>query len=740
MKKRFFYKIEGIVQGVGFRPFVYQLAFTNDLSGYVLNDSLGVEIDIEGEEGSLEAFDRALHVELPPLARVDVIDRQERELAGYKMFEIRQSTLQERKKTLISPDMSICDDCLRELRDKKNFRYNYFFINCTNCGPRYSIIKTVPYDRKNTSMSPFKMCQKCQSEYLNPLDRRYHAQPISCSSCGPELTLRDMEGKKLAKNLEAIKELAKLISDGHIVAMKGMGGFHLICDASNEETIRRLRERKSRPTKPFAVMFKDISQIEEATLINRSERRAIESQQRPIVLVKKREMQALVQDSVAPFIDRLGVFLPYTPLHVMLLEKLKFPIIATSANRSAEPIITDEQELRESLEGVVDFYLDYDREIVNPSDDSVLQTIGEKVLMMRSSRGYTPTSFRFKSNEKRHILAVGAHQKNSIALYIDNQIIQSPYIGDLDGVKSCEFFQRTLDVFKKLYNFDPEVIVCDKHPNYFSTQWAKKEKKELYQVQHHYAHILSCMFEHNIEHKVLGVAWDGTGYGDDGTIWGGEFFVCDKNSYERVAHFESFKLLGGDRSVKDIKRVALSMIFDIANDKMDRYEKFTTLFRKDELHILTQMHAKAINSPKCSSVGRIFDAVAVFSGVCSSVSYDGESGLIIESLYDESLKESYEFYLDGKIIRYKHIFEEMLKDRDSRVIATKFINGLVDIFFKISDKYDLDIALAGGVFQNRTILEKITKKAKSKNIYFPNKLPINDGGVAVGQLYGYLKR
>jgi len=726
------------VQGVGFRPFVYQIAHRNQLKGYVLNNSLGVEIDIEGKKEALESFEKALHVELPPLARVDVVQKEELKPKGYSDFEIKQSSAKEKKKTLISPDMSICEDCLRELRDRDNFRYEYFFINCTNCGPRYSIIKEVPYDRKNTSMSPFVMCQKCEQEYINPMDRRYHAQPISCSSCGPQLFLKDMQGVVLAKNTQAISELAELIKKGHIVAMKGMGGFHLICDASNSKAVELLRQRKNRATKPFAVMFKSIKEIEKSAVLTQSEKRAIESLQRPIVLVKKRQNDTVVSKNVAPFIDRLGVFLSYTPLHVLLLDKLDFPIIATSANNSGEPIITDEKELRESLLAVVEFYLDYNREIVNSSDDSVLQMIGERVLMMRSSRGFTPTSFRFKSKHKRHILAVGAHQKNSIALYMDEQIIQSPYIGDLDSIKSCEFFERTLRVFKRLYDFAPEVIVCDKHPNYFTTQWAKKQKCEVYQVQHHYAHILSCMFEHDIWHKVLGVAWDGTGYGDDGTVWGGEFFVCDRKEYKRVAYFEPFLLLGSDKSVKDIKRVALSMILDVGSENLSEFQRFISLFSKRELSLLTQMHSKAINSPKCSSVGRIFDAVAVFSGVCSEVSYDGESGLIIESLYDESISESYRLYLDGDVIRYKHIFKEMLKDEKPKIIATKFINALVNLFFEISHRYDLDIVLGGGVFQNRTILEKITKRAGQKSLYFPNKLPINDGGIAVGQLCGYL--
>ncbi len=738
-KKRYIYNIEGIVQGVGFRPFVYQIAHSNSLKGYVLNNSLGVVIDIEGEIESLKKFDNSLHVELPPLSRVDVIDKTELEFFGYQNFEIRKSDEKASKHTLVSPDMSICDDCLKELRDKNNFRYNYYFVNCTNCGPRYSITKTVPYDRANTSMSIFQMCPKCKSEYTNPMDRRYHAQPISCEDCGPKISLKTIDGKVLAKNSEAIDKISSLISKGHIVAMKGMGGFHLICDATQNRVVKELRERKKRPTKPFAVMFETIDDIKKCSNITNDEEKAITSIQRPIVLVKKDAKSSLISDLIAPYIDRLGVFLPYTPLHVLLLQELKKPIIATSANRSGEPIIKDEKELQKSLGNIVEFYLDYNREIVNASDDSVLQIIRGKQLFMRASRGFTPMSFRGKYAEKRHILAVGAHQKNSIALYLDNQIILSPYIGDLDSVKSCEFFQRTLETFKKLYNFDPEVIICDMHPNYFTTQWAKKQDRELYQIQHHFAHILSCMFEHGLEKELLGVAWDGTGYGDDGTIWGGEFFTCDRKSYKRVAYFEPFYLLGGDKSIKDIKRVAISMIFDVVkDDDFSRFKNFVDLFDKNEFTILKQMHKKGINAIKCTSVGRIFDAVAVFSGVCESVTYDGESGLIIESLYDEGINQSYEFYLDGEIIRYKHIFAQMLEDKNPSLIATKFINGLVDLFFKISNRYDLDIALGGGVFQNRTILEKILKQSKQKNIYFPQKTPINDSGIALGQLYGYL--
>ena len=732
--KHYKFEVEGIVQGVGFRPFVYTLALRFGLRGFVLNHSLGVSISIEGNEDSLISFEKALFDELPPLARIDKLEKKELHVENFSSFVIKKSENLASKSSLVSPDFAMCEDCLRELRDKNNRRYNYFFINCTNCGPRYSIIKTVPYDRKNTSMQPFEMCDECKSEYENPLDRRYHAQPVSCIKCGPTLSLKDMSGNVLATNEEAIEKLANFITDGHIVAMKGMGGFHLICDASSKEVLKELRRRKQRPSKPFAVMFKNIEEIAKYTFISKIERQRVLSQDRPIVLLKEKRV---LNPLIAPNIDRLGVFLPYTPLHVMLLDRLKSPIIATSANRSGEPIVTNEEDLKAGLSGVVEYYLDYNREIINSSDDSVLQVINDKDLLMRASRGITPTSVRIKTDEKRKILALGAHQKNAIAIYLNNQIILSPYIGDLDNLKSVELFEKVIESFKNFYDFEPDLIVCDKHPLYESTKWAKKQDLSVIQIQHHYAHILSCMFEHNIKEKVLGVAWDGTGYGDDGSIWGGEFLLCSQDDYKRVAYFEPFLLLGGEKSIKDIKRIALSMILDCPEDEI--YNKFFNRFSKFELNLLKQMHEKELNSPKCSAVGRLFDMVAVICGVCDRVSYDGESGLLIESLYDSSIKKRYDFYLDGKIIKYKHTIKEMIKDNEPKLIASKFINALENIVIEIATKYGLKTILSGGVFQNRTLLEKLINQNDIEFI-FPSKYPINDGGISVGQLHAVINK
>jgi len=730
-KSRLIYRIEGIVQGVGFRPFVYTIALRYNLTGFVFNSSNGVTIEIEGFKESLEAFELALFKELPPLARIDVYTKEILTCKDDTTFEIHHSDEASTKSSLVLPDMSICDECLKELHDPTNRRYHYFFTNCTNCGPRYSIIQTVPYDRPYTSMHPFEMCDACQEEYTNPLNRRYHAQPISCSNCGPTLTLRSIEGELLGINEAAIQTLAELINAGHIVAMKGMGGFHLMCDATNDAVVARLRERKRRPSKPFAVMFKNLDAIKDVCTLSPHEEEGITSLLRPIVLVKCQVSAAKISPLIAPRIDRLGVFLPYTPLHVILFEYLKNPIVATSANRSGEPIISDASFLVEKLSDVVEYYLDYNREIVNSSDDSVLQYLGDQTLIMRASRGMAPQSFRVDSNDERMILAVGAHQKNAIAIYLHHQMIISPYIGDLDNIASLELFERMIENFTRFYDFKPDLIVGDLHPHYASTQWAKKQKIPFMQVQHHYAHILSTMFEHHLSEPVLGIAWDGTGYGDDGTIWGGEFLVCDQKSYERVVSFEPFLLLGGDASIKEIRRILASLLWDVLGDDADAH--LLKYFDEKSLQRLKQVYTKKINAPRCSSVGRLFDAVAVLCGMEGNVSYDGESGLLLEALYDPLITEFYEVEIDAKLVRYKPMFAQMLKESEPRVIASKFLNTLVKILCEVHSRYPYPAVLGGGVFQNRTLMEQILQNV-TQNLYFPLQLAINDGGICVGQL------
>ena len=738
VKQRFSFNVQGLVQGVGFRPFVYTLAKRFSLVGFVYNDAQGVKVEIEGTPDALQHFENAFFEELPPLARIDVFQKEQIAPVNALEFVIVESKTTSFKSSLVLPDMSLCEACRHELNDPSNRRFNYFFINCTNCGPRYSIIKTVPYDRPFTSMEPFVMCEACAKEYKEPLDRRYHAQPISCPQCGPTLSLYKMgEKTPIAYNHYALEELASLIHHGHIVAMKGMGGFHLMCDATNETTVLMLRERKHRPSKPFAVMFSDVDTILEECEASEAEQKGLSSLLRPIVLLKRRKNNSKIAQSVAPNTDRLGVFLPYTPLHEVLFKSLKKPIIATSANRSGEPIISDADVLSEKLNHVIEYYLDYNRDIVHSSDDSVVQFVDDKQIMMRASRGVAPYSFRVNSSDERRILAVGAHQKNAIALYLNGQVIVSPFIGDLDNIATTKLFEQLLESFKTFYNFEPDLIVHDAHPNYFSTQWAKRQNVPLVSVQHHYAHVLACMAEHQLDEKVLGIAWDGTGYGEDGTIWGSECFVCDRDGYERVASLEPFPLLGGDASIKDIRRIFASVAWQTMGDEANTY--LLEHFDEDSLKKLKIVYDKKINSPLCASMGRLFDLVAVICGYKGPVSYDGESGLWLETLYDENVTESYNFKLENNTIYYLNNVKEMLNDQNPSKIVSKFLNSLVNILLGLIEYYHAPIVLSGGVFQNRTLLRLITSRVPHK-VYFQQQTAINDGGICIGQLYKVLQK
>ncbi len=722
--KRLSIHICGLVQGVGFRPFVYTIALRYNLVGFVLNNSKGVFIEAQGDEKSLESFLKSLKEDLPPLAQIDTFEYTYIDLKNESTFSITKSLDDDVKFAPIVPDMALCEDCLKELRDKKNRRYLYPFINCTNCGPRYSIIKDIPYDRPKTSMAKFKMCKKCQSEYENPLDRRYHAQPISCHECGVKLSF--VQNKTRVDG--GIEDTAKLINDGHIVAIKGVGGFHLVCDATNPKPVKKLREFKAREVKPFAVMCKDLDSALKHVEANKDEQEALGSIEKPIVLLQKKQNLQICKE-VAPQTDRLGVFLPNTPLHVLLFDYLKAPIIATSANKKSSPIITDFDKLDESFGELLAGVLDYDRDIVHPCDDSVLQLIGNKKLFLRLSRAYMPLSFPIANECDKTILCVGAEQKNQLCIYFKNRLIVSPYLGDMDNVDSYGLFVKTIEDLKRFYGLTFDLIVHDKHPSYATTLWAKEQSIATLDVQHHHAHILSVLVDVKLplQTEVLGVAWDGTGYGADKTIWGGEFLKVKGKECERVAYFKPFKLLGGDKSIKNINRIVYSMLLN-TKVSLDELEEF------DELKPLKQMHEKNLNSPLCSSVGRLFDAVCYLATGLQEVSYDGQSGLLLESLYDENITHSYTFRVDEGVINYDEMLLQILKERDNpSLIASKFLNTLCDIILEISSKYELPLVLSGGVFQNKTLLQLLLKKS-SKKVYFPQNFTPNDGGICVGQL------
>ena len=738
-------QIKGIVQGVGFRPYVFNLAHKYDIKGWVNNDEKGVNILLYAKEENIQNFINELKINPPKLAKIDSIEIEKiTNIKEYKSFEIIESTSSNNKSTIVSPDMSICDDCINEINDNSNFRFNYALTNCINCGPRYSIIKTVPYDRCNTSMADFILCDKCEEEYKNPSNRRYHAQPVACEKCGPSLKLYNQNSINIYNNIEAIKETANLIDKGHIFAIKGLGGFHLVCDATNDETIKRLRNLKCRPNKPYAVLFKDIKSIKYYTLLTSKEEEVLNSKEKPIVLVDVSK-NSLLSPYINPNVEKLGCFISYTPLQNLLFRYLKNPIIATSANLKDEPIIRTKEEIFEKLGNIVDFVLDYNREIVNACDDSVIQIVEDNIIKLRNARGYAPTSIKVKKAINKKVLSLGANQKSTITLAFENNLISSPHIGDLSTIDSVEYFERTIETFKNFYDFKPEILVCDKHPNYESTKYALKMKEkepniEIVQVQHHYAHILSVMAENGLENDVLGFAFDGTGYGDDGNIWGGEVFIANRKEYKRIKHIKYFRLLGGEKAIKEPKRVALSLLFD--NFSLDEIllldNPVVKAFEQNEIKMLYTMWEKGLNAPLTSSIGRLFDAISSFANILHVQTYEGETGLQIEQNYDKCITDTYTYTIKNEEIDLSCMIKEIVKDSDKKLICSKFINTIVEIILDISNMYkDYPVVVSGGVFQNKTILSLLIKRFKQvdKVLYFNKEVPSNDGGISFGQAY-----
>jgi hydrogenase maturation protein HypF len=730
------YQVKGVVQGVGFRPYIYTLATRFNLSGFVFNDSNGVTIELQGKVKDIELFDETFLDELPPLAHIDSFEKHPIPLREEIAFCIIESINDENmgKTTLISPDIAVCTECLDDIKTPSKY-HNYFATNCTNCGPRYSIIETVPYDRKNSSMKSFTMCESCKEEYQNPLQRRYHAQPISCSNCGPKLELRVKNEELKVEGDEIFSLTARLIKEGKIGAIKGVGGFHLVCDSTNDKTIEQLRQYKNRPTKPFALMCKNLVQIEQFAFISDKEQELLISKEAPIVILEKLKVNSLklkISDNLAPNISKIGCFLPYSPLHHLLFEHLESPIVATSANLGDEPIITKSEDIAKLLP-FIDFILDFNRDIVNGVDDSLVQIVDEKIQILRLGRGYAPKVITLPFKLSQNILAVGGSGKNTISLAFEDKIIISPHIGDLDSFKAFEYFTRTIETFKRFYDFKPDIIVCDKHPNYETTKWAnelkvKNEKLKVVEVQHHLAHIYSVKAEFGLSSDYLGFSFDGTGYGEDGTIWGGEVFVGDKRKY----HFKQIKLLGGAKAIKEPRRVALSMLFDrYSLDEILTFDlPLLKTFTQSELQLFHQSYKKNLNAPLCSSVGRYFDGIASLANLLHFQSYEGEAGLLCEMAYDKNITESFSYSLENNIIDIKFDFF------DTQMV-TKFINTLVDIVIKISKKENLEVILSGGVFQNKTLLELLIHKLKENKIkfYYNQTTPTNDGGISLGQIY-----
>jgi hydrogenase maturation protein HypF len=759
--------VRGAVQGVGFRPFIYRLAVEMGLKGWVLNSSSGVFIEVEGPTEKLKSFILRIESEKPPISFIQSLESVYLDLTGYNGFEIRASVEGE-KTALVVPDIATCPDCQREIFDSHNRRYLYPFTNCTNCGPRFTIIESLPYDRPRTSMRKFEMCPQCRAEYDNPTNRRFHAQPNACPECGPQLQLVDREGSVLNERHDALRSAAQYIRNGNIVAVKGLGGFHLMCDAASEDAVRMLRRRKNREAKPFALMYPSLEMIERDCEVTPSEARLLRSPEAPIVLLETRHgVDVRIAPSIAPGNPYLGVMLPYTPLHHLLMAELKFPVVATSGNLSDEPICIDERDALNRLFDVADVFLIHDRPILRHVDDSIARIVMDRELVLRRARGFAPLPIMV-DHDLPATLAVGAHQKNAIATSVGRQIFVSQHIGDLETVQASEAFENVIASFRSLYSQEPSRVACDLHPNYVSSQYARRSEKPVKAVQHHHAHVLSCMAENAITGPVLGIAWDGSGYGPDQTIWGGEFLRVDSaraDEFERKAHIRTFRLPGSETAVREPRRCAAGLLFEMfGNEAFElgptsqaaRFGLLNSLltpieaFTPEERSVLRGMLERKLNSPVTSSAGRLFDAVASLIGLRQFARYEGQAAMELEFAATRDFsREHYTVNLEHNgalVFDWARMVVEIMTDVSSRTaqsrMARKFHNTMVEAMVQIASAVgENKIVLSGGCFQNKLLTELAVTRLRQEGfrVYWHQRIPPNDGGIALGQVMAAAK-
>jgi hydrogenase maturation protein HypF len=823
--------VRGAVQGVGFRPFVFRLATELGLAGWVNNSPQGVFIEAEGPRAELEKFLLRLEIEKPPRSFIQSLEASWLDAIGFKNFEIRPSEIGGNKTALVLPDIATCPDCLREIFDPKNRRHCYPFTNCTNCGPRFSIIESLPYDRANTSMKAFTMCPQCQTEYDDPRDRRFHAQPNACPVCGPRLEfwecgdvspLSKRGHVRALQNNDALLAAVQAIREGKIVAVKGLGGFHLMADARNDKAVQLLRERKHREEKPFALMFPSLASVKAECEVSPLEERLLRSPEAPIVLLRRLSSPILhplarrskaepapssLSRHIAPGNPYLGAMLPYTPLHHLLMAELGFPVIATSGNLSDEPICTDEREALERLGGIADVFLVHNRPIVRHVDDSIVRVMLDRELVLRRARGYAPLPITLSvaadvsrlhtpgKNQSeptdvgcyKTILAVGAHLKNTVALSVGNQVFISQHIGDLETEQAYSAFHRVIADFKNLYEVRPQIIAADLHPDYLSTKFALERQSpalhesknagdphavpeagapQIIQVQHHIAHVLSCMAENEIAPPALGVSWDGTGYGTDGTIWGGEFFLVTDESIERIAHLRPFRLPGGDQAVKEPRRTAIGLLYEMSGDSIFERKNLAPVaaFSSAELATLKTMLAKKLNSPVTTSVGRLFDAVASLINLRQQIRFEGQAAMELEFALDGiNTGESYPLPIEhavdqtkdlsrithhaSRILNWSPMIQEILTDVERNIpigiISAKFHNALMEGIVAVAKRAGQErVVLSGGCFQNRYLTEHAVRRLQAEGFrpYWHQRVPPNDGGIALGQVVAALRR
>ena len=749
--KRVKVSIRGVVQGVGFRPFVFRLATLLGLRGYVTNLPWGVLIEAEGEEERLNEFILRLPREKPPLARISSLEFSFLDPLGLETFSIAKSIEGGEIFPVVPPDIATCDECLKETLNPQERRHLYPFTNCTNCGPRLSIINALPYDRPNTTMKVFEMCDDCRAEYESPEDRRFHAQPIACPVCGPHVELWAQDGKVLAEKDDAVMRAAGLLLQGKILAVKGLGGFLLVADARNEKTVLELRRRKRREEKPFALMFPSLEMTKKYCEVSPMEERLLASPESPVVLLRKRG-DTDVAGAVAPENPYLGVMLPYSPLHLVLSSRAQIPLIATSGNLTDEPICTENGEALRRLRDIADGFLVHTRPIARYVDDSVTRVVLGREMVIRRARGYAPLPIRH-SKELPRVMGVGGHQKNTVALSLGNSVFVSQHIGDLETVEAQDAFLQTISDFTRLFGYKAEAVACDLHPDYFSTVWACKNGLPVIPVQHHHAHIASCMMENELDGRVLGVAWDGTGYGTDGTVWGGEFLLADYTSFQRVGHLKTFRLPGSERSVKEPRRSALSVLFETFGGRVEEFGEIPSIssFEAKEKKLLLEMIKKGINSPATSSAGRLFDAVASILGIRQKTSFEGQGAMELEFVacgnYSPLADSAhYDFFLDDEtggpmVLDWRLIISGIVDDLhdglDTAVIAAKFHNTLSKMILAVARKVAVEkVVLSGGCFQNRYLLERTVRELENEGfrVYTHQRIPPNDGGISLGQV------
>lgn len=758
-------EITGVVQGVGFRPFLFGLATAHHLNGFVSNTARGVDLFIQGQKTDLDAFLQDIPDKKPLLSKISSIDIKDETVKDLAGFEIVKSRGAQTRSTLISPDVSICPDCLKEMLDPKDRRFEYPFINCTNCGPRYTIIRDIPYDRPKTSMAVFPMCSACQGEYDDPLDRRFHAQPNACPICGPQVFLTDNKGTRIDSNdpLKAIELAASLLEKGKIIAVKGLGGFHLAADAKNNEAVELLRKRKQRPHKPFALMAASDSPLFDHVKIDDHEKDLLHSFHRPIVLLNKKDSkgQSLLTElapSLAPNNLCLGIMLPYTPLHYLLLAKGPDILVMTSGNRPGEPLSIDNADALDAFSHIADYFLFHDRDIYFRADDSIARVQKQKTRFLRRSRGYAPLPLDiklFNNDELPKVLGCGAGMKSTVCLTKGQYAFLSQHIGELENPKVHDFYTQTVSHMETILDINPEIVVHDLHPGYFSTQYANELSRKgipLVAIQHHHAHALSCMVENGLDGEVIALTLDGTGLGSDGHIWGGEILTCTYESFKRHAHLVYLPMPGGDAAVLEPWRMAASLLYNaFGQDFLNLDIAYIRDMDEKKLKFLIQMMERQVNCPMTSSTGRVFDGVSSLLGICHNISHESQAAMELEALagFNPSVESAYPFEIGNQdngpyVMNLDACIRALVADIQSNIpadrISTRFHTTIAQIFMdtavKVHKNTGLDrVVLSGGVFNNDMIFSLISEGLEKRGfkVYTHSLVPCGDGGIALGQ-------